>query len=112
VNAEQHREELFRLADIPLKRSDEIHEFLVKAVRAVMAKRLDPQRAYAVVTLVRQLRENLPGLEAQIHRHQQGAFSGWPMSLIEEVAWSEAEKDAQESKEEGGAETPATAEEE
>jgi len=78
----------------------DLHELLVDTAEAVRRKRLDPQRAYALACLVKQIRENLPAVDKEIEEHRQGAYAGWGPEVAEEVAWREAEEEEQRMKEE------------
>ena len=84
----------------------ELHEFLVETAEAVRGKRLDPQRAYALACLVKQIRENLPAVDKEIEEHRQGGYAGWGPDVVEEVAWKMTEEEEQRAaeteKKEGG----------
>lgn len=70
----------------------DVHEFLVETTEAVRRKRLDPQRAYALTCLVKQILENLPAVDRELREHQQTGYVGWPPELVEKLAWEEVEE--------------------
>lgn len=78
----------------------ELHMFLVETAEAVRKKKLDPQRAYALACLVKQMRENMPEMDKEIEAHRQGGYAGWSPELVEEAAWRELEEEERSLKEE------------
>lgn len=103
-DAQSHREAVIKLEALRLATASEIHELLADMVKAVAEKRLDPQQAYAIGWLLRQLRENLSAVEAERAEHAQGGYEGWTPEEVEKQArkeWEEEEADKQESDDEG-----------
>lgn len=86
----------------------DLHEVLVQTTEAVRRKKLDPQRAYALACLVKQIQENLPAVDKELREHRESGYVGWDAELVEKRAWVEAEAEersrAEEGKEEEGKE--------
>jgi len=86
----------------------DLHDYLVRTTEAVRRKRLDPQRAYAISCLVKQIQENLPAVDKELREHRQSGYVGWNAELVEKRAWEELEANeqyrAEEEKEEEGKE--------
>lgn len=82
-----------KLLSLRLLNHSDLHGFLVEITEAVRRKRLDPQRAYALACLVKQIQENLPAVERELREHQTRGYVGWTPSLVEKVAWAEAEEE-------------------
>jgi hypothetical protein len=98
-DAQSHREALTKLEALRLATPSEIHDLLADMVKAVAENRLDPQQAYAIGWLLRQLRENLPAVETERAEHATGGYSGWTPEEVEEQARKECE-DEEEGEEE------------
>jgi hypothetical protein len=83
----------------------DLHEVLVTAVEAVQRKKLDPQRAYALACLVKQIQENLPAVDKELQEHQQSGYVNWKPEMVEKLAWKllESEEEREASEEEEGA---------
>lgn len=64
-----HRLALDRLEGLPLQHSSELQELLAETVHGEMEGRLNPQQAYAVACLVRELRTNTEGLRSEMDFH-------------------------------------------
>ncbi len=96
---QHHREQVERIENLPLTEGSEIHELLAGAVRGVESGRLKAQQAYALGWLVRQLRENLPGVEKELAEHEQKART----EEEEEPEFGEPDEGAEESTEESEA---------
>lgn len=101
-DAQAHREALNKLDRLRLATASEIHEFLADMVKAVAERRLDPQEAYAIGWLLRQLRENLSAVEAERAGHATGGYEGWTPEEVEEQEQEECaeEENDEESEEE------------
>lgn len=89
-----------KVMDLRWVNPSDLHELLVETAEAVRRKRLDPQRAYALACLVKQIRENLPAVDKELQEHRQGGYAGWTPELVEEVAWREVEEEERSLKEE------------
>jgi hypothetical protein len=97
--AQAHREALTKLERLRLATASEIHEFLADMVKAVAERRLDPQQAYAIGWLLRQLRENLSAVEAERAEHAEGGYEGWTAEEVEEQAQEECAEEEEEEEE-------------
>ncbi len=83
----------------------DLHDYLVRTTEAVRRKRLDPQRAYAIACLVKQIQENLPAVDKELLEHRESGYVGWDAELVEKRAWEELDsaerRRAEEEKKEG-----------
>ena len=82
-----------KLLSLRLLTHSDLHEFLVETTEAVRRKRLDPQRAYALACLVKQIQENLPAVDRELREHQSRGWVGLTPEDVEELAWEEVEEE-------------------
>ena len=69
-----HRIELRELDELPLGRSRDLHRLLVRVVKAVEKKQLNPQQAYAIGWLAQLLLQTLRGVEKERSHHESQSY--------------------------------------
>jgi hypothetical protein len=69
-----HREDLIKLNEVPLHRSQDLHRLLARAVKAVERKKINPQQAYAMGWLVQLLLQTSQGVEKEKSYHESQSY--------------------------------------